>query len=205
VDLRLLKDVNGLWSKIYPYLAAQVMEYYGRSGGDVLELGPFAGGISVELARLHPGLDVTLAVQDSEMVDLMRREIEGAGLDREIALGRSELDNLVFADSVFDLVIFRGAYFFLDEEGRMLREIYRVLKEGGLAFIGGGYGKDTPQALIDEIADESRDLNDRLGRKRVTEEEVKNMLNQAGLTSHAEIEKNGGLWLLIYKRKARGR
>jgi len=86
----------------------------------------------------------------------------------------------------------------------MLREIYRVLKEDGLAFVGGGYGKDTPQALIDEIAEESRDLNDRLGRKRVTEEEVKTMVNKAGLTSHAEIEKNGGLWLLIYKRKARG-
>jgi SAM-dependent methyltransferase len=205
VDLRLLKDVNGLWSKIYPYLAAQVMEYYGRSGGDVLELGPFAGGISVELARLHTGLNITIAAQEKGVVDYLQKEIEGARLNRKVEVRRSELDCLGFAGGLFDLVIFRGAYFFLDEEGRMLREIYRVLKEGGLAFIGGGYGKDTPQALIDEIADESRDLNDRLGRKRVTEEEVKNMLNQAGLTSHAEIEKNGGLWLLIYKRKARGR
>ena len=61
VDLKLLKDVNALWSKIYPYLADQVMEYYGRSDGDVLELGPFEGGISVGLARLHPGLNITLA------------------------------------------------------------------------------------------------------------------------------------------------
>jgi hypothetical protein len=51
MDLRILKEVNDLWSGIYPYLASQVMEYYGRSHGDVLELGPFAGGISVELAR----------------------------------------------------------------------------------------------------------------------------------------------------------
>jgi SAM-dependent methyltransferase len=123
VDLRLLKDVNELWTRIYPYLADQVMEYYGRSDGDILELGPFVGGIS------------TLAVQDSGMVDSMRGKIEGARLDREIALRCSELDNLVFADSVFDLVIFRGAYFFLDEEGGIIREIYRVLREDGLAFI----------------------------------------------------------------------
>jgi len=58
--------------------------------------------------------------------------------------------------------------------------------------------------LIDETAEESRDLNDRLGKKRVTEEEVKNMVNQADLTSHAEIEQNGELWLLICKRKAPG-
>lgn len=135
MDLRLLKDVNELWTRIYPYLADQVMEYYGRSDGDILELGPFVGGISVELARLHPGLNITLAVQDSGMVDSMRGKIEGARLDREIALRCSELDNLVFADSVFDLVIFRGAYFFLDEEGGIIREIYRVLREDGLAFI----------------------------------------------------------------------
>ena len=64
MDLRILKEVNDLWSKIYPYLAAQVMEYYGKSYGDVLELGPFAGGISVELGRLHPGLNMTLAAQN---------------------------------------------------------------------------------------------------------------------------------------------
>ena len=97
MDLRILKDVNDLWSKIYPYLAAQVMEHYGKSDGDVLELGPFAGGISVELARLYPGLKITLAAQESGMVDFLRMEIEGARLDREIEVRCCELDNLAFA------------------------------------------------------------------------------------------------------------
>jgi len=199
MDLRNFKRVNDLWSRIYPYLAIQVMEYYGRSHGEVLELGPFSGGISVELTRLHPGLNITIAAQDPGVVDYLRKEIEGAGLNRKMEVVWSELDNLVFADCLFDVVIFRGAYFFLDEEGKILREIYRILKEDGLAFIGGGYGKNTPQVLIDEIADESRDLNDRLGRKRVTEGEVTGMVNKAGLASQVKIEKEGGLWLLIQK------
>jgi SAM-dependent methyltransferase len=199
VDLRDLKRVNDLWGKVYPYLATQVMEHFGRSHGEVLELGPFSGGISSELARSHPGLNITMAAQDSRVVDYLRREIEGAGLDRKIEVNWSQLDHLGFADCLFDLVIFRGAYFFLDEEGTILREIYRVLKGHGLAFIGGGYGKYTPQALIDEIGDESRDLNRRLGRRRVTEHEVGNMLNKAGLTSQARIEEEGGLWLVIQK------
>jgi ubiquinone/menaquinone biosynthesis C-methylase UbiE len=203
VDLRILKDVNELWSKIYPYLSVQVMRCYGRENGEALELGPFSGGISMELARLHPGLNLTIAAQDRDVVDYLRKEMEEAGLHHKIALKWSALENLCFADGRFDLVVFRGAYFFLDEEGRMLREIYRVLKEGGLAFIGGGYGKDTPQPLIDEIADKSRDLNDRLGRKRVTEEELKIMVNKAGLTSQAGVEKEGGLWLLIRKQTTR--
>jgi SAM-dependent methyltransferase len=200
MDLRDLKRVNDLWSKIYPYLAAQVMEYYGRSHGEVLELGPFSGGISMELARLHPGLGITIAAQDPGVVDYLRKEIEGALLNRKMEVLWSELEDLVFVDCLFDLVIFRGAYFFLDEEGKILREIYRVLKEDGTAFIGGGYGRNTPQALIDEIADESRDLNDRLGRRRVSEGEVTTMVNKAGLTSHTRIEKEGGLWLVIHKQ-----
>jgi len=199
VDLKILKDVNDLWSKIYPYLAAQVMEYYGKRQGDVLELGPFAGGISVELARRYPGLKITLAAQESGMVDFLRREIEGARLDRKIELRCCELDNLPFAGSLFDLVIFRGAYFFLDEEAKIIREISRVLKEEGIAFIGGGYGKNTPQVLIDEIAHKSRDLNDRLGRRRVSVGEVEGMVKKAGLSDHARMEMDGGLWLVIKK------
>jgi SAM-dependent methyltransferase len=203
VDLRELKSVNDLWRKIYPYLAIQVMEYYGRKHGEVLELGPFSGGISVELARFHPGLNITIAVHDPGVVDYLRREIEGAALSRKVEVDFSELDHLAFDDCLFDLVVFRGAYFFLDEEGKILREIYRVLKGHGLAFIGGGYGKNTPQALIDEIADQSRELNDRLGRRRVTEHDLRNMVNKAGLTSQARIEEEGGLWLVIQKETPR--
>ena len=200
MDLKNLKRVNDLWSKIYPYLAAQVMEHYGRSHGDVLELGPFSGGISMELTRLYRGLNITIATQDAGVADYLREEIDGGGLERKMEVDWSELDSLAFADSLFDLVIFRGAYFFLDEEGKILREIYRVLKEDGLAFIGGGYGKNTPQTLIEEIANESRDLNDRLGRRRVTEGEVTAMVNKAGLAGHTRIEKEGGLWLVIQKQ-----
>jgi ubiquinone/menaquinone biosynthesis C-methylase UbiE len=199
MDLKDLEKVNDLWNKIYPYLAAHVMGLYGKSYGEVLELGPFSGGISMELARLHPGLSITIAAQDPGVVDYLQKAISGAGLKRKIELIRSELDDIDFADCSFDLVIFRGAYFFLDEEGKILREIYRVLKEDSLAFIGGGYGKNTPQALIDEIADESRDLNDRLGRKRLTERGVTTLVNKADLASHIRIEKEGGLWLAIQK------
>ena len=199
MDLRLLRQVNELWRNIYPYLVDHIIECYGKDRGDVLELGPFAGGISLELAKQCPELNITVAAQDSGVADLLKKKIDAAGLDRAIEVGRSELDPLVFPDLEFDLVIFRGAYFFLDKEGRILREIYRVLRQDGLGFIGGGYGKDTPQAVIDEIADESRVLNDRLGRIRVRVDDVQNMVDRSGLTPHAEIEKEGGLWLIIRK------
>ncbi|MGM0426675.1 MAG: class I SAM-dependent methyltransferase [Thermodesulfobacteriota bacterium] len=199
MDLRLLKQVNHLWRKVYPYLADHIIECYGKERGDVLELGPFSGGISLELIKRYPKMEITVAAQDSEVIDLLKEEIKGAGLDERIEVTRSGLDPLVFADLAFDLVIFRGAYFFLDEEGNILREIYRVLRPDGLGFMGGGYGKDTPRAVIHEIADVSRDLNDRLGRIRVSVDDLRNMAKRAGLSTHAEIEKEGGLWLIIRK------
>ena len=47
MDLDLLKQVNRLWHRIYPYLADQIFEIYQRDFGKMLELGPFSGGISL--------------------------------------------------------------------------------------------------------------------------------------------------------------
>ena len=199
MDLEALKQVNSLWRKIYPYLASQIMESYRRDSGTVLELGPFSGGISSELARLYPGLNITIADESPEVVEYLRTEISISGLSERIGIKKTDLNHLTFDDSQFDLVILRGAFFFLDKMRSLLREVFRVLKEGGMAFIGGGYGKGTPQELIDEIADESRQLNDKLGRKRVSVEELGRLIRKSGLTDNCSIEEEGGVWLVIKK------
>jgi len=199
MDLNLLKQVNRLWRKIYPYLASQIMESYQKDSGAVLELGPFSGGISVEMAKRHPGLNITIADESSQVLEGFKEEIRAEGLSDVIDIRKSVLDPLVFGNSEFDLVISRGVFFFLDAEGDLLREIFRVLKEGGMAFVGGGYGKDTPPGLINEIADESRELNDRLGRTRVRIEELGKIITRSGLDDHCKIVEEGGLWVVIDK------
>jgi len=54
---------------------------------------------------------------------------------------------LTFNDNSFDLVILRGAFFFIMERPMILAEIFRVLNPRGLAFVGGGYGKDIPPII----------------------------------------------------------
>lgn len=199
MNLADLRKVNILWREIYPYLAAQITESFNKHSGTVLELGPFSGGISFELARLHPGLNITIADESAEVVEYLRDEIVAQGLASKIAVKRTDLYKLDFSDSHFDLVIFRGFFFFLDKKDTILREIFRVLNDDGTAVLGGGYGKGAPQELINKIADDSRDLNDRLGRKRVSVEEVEEMIKQSGMTDNCEVVKEGGLWLIIRK------
>jgi ubiquinone/menaquinone biosynthesis C-methylase UbiE len=199
MDLEDLKRINRLWNRIYPYLALQITEGCRKDSGAVLELGPFSGGISMELVRRYPGFNITIADKSSKVLDCFDEEIRLAGLSKNIKIRKTTFSPLVFKDAEFDLVISRGVFFFLDENGDLLREISRVLKEGGMAFIGGGFGKDTPKELIDEIGDESRVLNDRLGRKRISIEELEQIIKRAELVGSCRIVEEGGLWVAIEK------
>ena len=76
MDLENLKRVNSLWRKIYPYLVLQIVEVSRKYSGTVLELGPFSGGISVELVRRHPGFNVTIADKSSKVLDYIDKEIK---------------------------------------------------------------------------------------------------------------------------------
>jgi SAM-dependent methyltransferase len=172
------------------------MESYQRDTGSVLELGPFSGGISIEMTRLYPGLDITIGTEQADAFDYLWPEIK-TRQGKAIKVKPTNLNRLAFADSGFDLIAVRGAFFFLNDG--LLKEIFRVLKPGGLAFVGGGYGKGIPQQLIDEIHNESQVLNDRLGRKWVSVRELKEMVDRAGLADNCHIVEEGGLWLNIQK------
>jgi len=75
-----------------PYLVAQIMEYYQRDSGSVLELGPFSGGISLELARLYPKLEITIADESAEVVDLLKKKISTAGLAKHMVIEKTDLN-----------------------------------------------------------------------------------------------------------------
>ena len=194
-----LEQLDRLWQKIYPYVASQIMEVYQRDYGSVLELGPFSGGISLELAQSYPRLAITIGAESPAVVEYLKKEIAVSGLSEHITVERTDLDHLKFMDAQFDLVILRGAFFFLEDRAGLLGEIVRVLKGGGMAFVGGGYGKGTPQELIEEIADQSRELNKKLGRKRISREELEEIVRKSELADLCEIEEEGGLWIIIRK------
>jgi len=199
VNIDDLEQLDRLWQKIYPYVASQIMEVYQRDYGSVLELGPFSGGISLELARSYPRLGITIGAESPAVVEYLRRKIADTGLPERIMVKETDLEHLIFVDAQFDLVILRGAFFFLEDRAGLLGEIVRVLKAGGMAFVGGGYGKGTPKELIDEIAEESRELNERLGRKRVSREELEEIVEKSELADLCDIEEEGGLWITIKK------
>lgn len=199
MELADIVEVNELFSVLYPYVAKQVLAAYGREGGAALELGPFAGGVSLELARRCPGIRVTMGDDFPGVVSYFERKVADASLADIIrVLPLNKLD-LPFPDSSFDLVVFRGGPFFWDETERIVAECYRVAKQGGLAMVGGGFGADAPDDLIDAHVASSRDLNRKLGKRVLSEADLQTILRNCGLAERATIDRRHGMWALLRK------
>ena len=80
-----------------------------------------------------------------------------------------------------------------------LSVIYRVLKPGGVGFVGGGFGKYTPPSVIEAIGAQSRDLNLRLGKVGVTAGDIWRTVKGQAVEKHMEVTSDGGLWVVIRK------
>ncbi len=200
IDIKDLTAFDNLWREAYPYLASQAVAAYGRTSGRVLELGPFSGGISLELERRYPDMEFIVAAGHAEYLKYLEREIARKNLTQRMQSIYTPLEHLSFDDGSFDMVILRGAFFFIMDSPHILTEIYRVLAPGGMALVGGGYGAGIPQEIIRRIAPETKALNLRLGQRRVTIDELKTLVESRGLSQATQISEDGGVWLLLRKR-----
>jgi hypothetical protein len=194
----LLEEVNLLWEAIRPYLVKQVEELYGGHDGHILDIGPFSGLIFA-LAQKNVGQSFLIAAFPQASVRLCQKEAQKLGLEDRVRIIESDSSLTGVLDRSVDLAIFRGALFFPSLFQVDFRAIYRKLRKGGIAFVGGGFGKYTPPEIISRIGKRSEELNAGLGRVRVTVESIRDQLRASRLGAKAEITTEGGLWVVMKK------
>ncbi len=196
--LSLIQEINVLWEPVYPYLARHVKDEYRRTDGCVLEAGPFCGVI-YDLVRQHIGSSFRIASFPSGMEDFYRGEIKKRNTKNVIDVIETTPAFAGIEDETVDLVVFRGALFFPALFRTDYRAIRRILRPGGVAFVGGGFGKYTPPEVIRSINERSRELNLRIGKTEVTVDTIRQDLNANNITEKVEILTEGGLWIVIKK------
>jgi hypothetical protein len=135
----------------------------------------------------------------SGIVLFYRDWVHEKGFDEKISVLETDQTLAGIEDASIDLVVFRGALFFPSLFQVDYQAITRVMKSGGCAMIGGGFGRFTPPEVIRPIADRSKDLNLKIGKVEVTEEQVSNEMNASGVSTRYRIVRDGGLWVILNK------
>jgi hypothetical protein len=197
-NLDLIKEIDSLWESVYPHLTRQIYELYGRQDGDILEIGPFCGMIFT-MQKRKIGSSWSIAIFPKGMANFFSQQAKRRKLKDKIEIVETDSSLTGIKENKIDLAIFRGAFFFPSLFKVSLSAIYRVLRLNGIAFVGGGFGKYTPETVIQSIGKKSRDLNLQIGKIEVNEDQLRQMIKESNLEGKAEIISEGGLWVVMRK------
>lgn len=202
LKVNLIKEINLLWNSVYPYLAKQIEEIYGEKDGEILEIGPFCGVI-FSLIENNTGNSFSIAAFPREMGGFFLEEARKRGLEKRIRIIETDPNLKEIEDEKIDLAIFRGAFFFPSLFEVNFNAIYRILKSEGLGFIGGGFGRYTPNEVIQKIGARSRELNLEIGKVEVNEEKLWENIKRSKINAKFEMIREGGLWVVMKKHHFR--
>jgi ubiquinone/menaquinone biosynthesis C-methylase UbiE len=101
-------------------------------GARILEVAPGPGYFTIEMARLNrfqvTGLDIS-----HTFVDIARENARQAGVSVDFRWG--DASRMPLADGSFDLIICQAAFKNFSRPGKVIDEMYRVLRDGGMAII----------------------------------------------------------------------
>jgi len=96
MDLAELLKLNELWMPVYPYLARHVQEILPPEAKEVLELGPFSGGITWALAEVLPYAFFTIGEERQGVRDWLEERGRKRGLLNRLSLVNTPLKPLTF-------------------------------------------------------------------------------------------------------------
>jgi SAM-dependent methyltransferase len=196
--LKSIRELYHLWKPVYPYLAKFILEHYDRQDGTILEIGPFCGTLFA-LNEMQIGDSLFIAAFPPEMADFYREETRNQKAEARIRVIGADSSLAGFEENSVDLAIFRGAFFFPSLFQVNLPQVYRILKPGGVALVGGGFGKSTPDSVMKAIGKRSRDLNLRIGKVEIEKEALSVEIRALSGSGRTEIVSEGGIWVLMNK------
>ena len=125
-------------AETYPRTARRIINGYKITKGRCLDIGCGTGWLEIELAKISNlqliGLDI-----NPSFAEFASKKIYNVGFSNRVSFLAGDVHKLPFLDNTFDLIVSRGSVPAWTDRVRAFREIYRVLKHDGVAFVGGRY------------------------------------------------------------------
>jgi len=198
-------QIKSIFNRIYSLLARQIVDDYKITKGICLDVGSGAGQLGIELAKLT-SLKVYLLDIDTKVIAAASKNICLADISDRVRALEGDVQQMSFGDNIADLIISRGSIFFWNDKSQGLREIYRVLKPGGIAFIGGGVSRYLSQWEREifikwreaELEKEGEEKSEEWHKQR-SPDYFYQLLEDASISNFKIIPDSPGIWVEIRK------
>ena len=176
----------------------QIIEDYGVLEGVCVDIGCGTAVFSIELYK-HSKLRIYALEKEKNICEVARMNIEKERLTDKITPILGDAHNLPFRDKFADFIISRGSYHFWKDRVHVFKEIYRVLKKGGIALVGGGFGRYVTNKEFKRM----KSLRDRsLGedaKSYSSPDKLREVISKAGISNFRVSYDRAGLWAEIKK------
>ncbi len=176
----------------------QIIEDYGVLEGVCVDVGCGTAVFAIELCK-HSKLKIFALEKEKAIYKVARMNIEKEGLADRIIPILGDAHKMPFENEFADFIISRGSYHCWKDKVQVFKEIYRVLKKGGTAFVGGGFGR----YVTDEEYKRMKSLRDRsLGddaKAYSSPDKLREVINKAGISNFHISYDRAGLWVEIKK------
>ncbi len=141
---------TGRFAPVYPALAKQIVQDFGITKGICVDVGGGCGCLAMALAKITDLKIYNLDI-DPWAVRLCNVLVDEAGLTGRVMAIEGDAQNMPLRDNFADLVVSRGSIFFWPDQLAGLKECYRILKPGGVAYVGGGFSRILDPEIRDEL------------------------------------------------------
>ncbi|MFB3826507.1 MAG: TonB-dependent receptor plug domain-containing protein [Bryobacteraceae bacterium] len=206
------ESISRMLAPVYPPLAEQIVSDFEltQKQGTGIDLGGGPGDLIIELCKRTKWMHWVNADVDSRVFPGFLQRAEEAGFKGRVSAMLADAHALPFHDAFAEFVVSRGSYPFWKNKRKAFGEIYRVLKPGGIAFIGRGFSANLPL----EVARQVRDRQKRSGKEQVYDldkaaEELTAIMRSLEIEDYRiriprRGEVNYGIWV-EFRKPARGR
>lgn len=115
----------------YDFIVADILNKTKIKEGKVLDIGCGGGGLLRELKKTKLGLKLFGIDASKTLISASKKYFP----ENDIQIKYSKAENTTYKDNLFDLVICQDTFHHFTNPVKVLKEMYRVTKKGGIIYI----------------------------------------------------------------------
>lgn len=192
---------NEAFFPIYPAISDQIIEKTGITKGICVDIGCGGGHLGLNIA-IASDLEVILMDIEKDAVEIAKQRIDDWKLTHKVKAVLGDVHEIKLGDESVDLAVSRGSIWFWEEQVKAFKEICRILKKGGAAYIGGGFGNAELRKQVD-INMRKIDPEWPSGRQRAVADnnadKFERIMKEAGINNYEIIDDERGLWAIFIR------